>query len=80
MLPRKGSLTKIFNRVIFVAYCLLKKINTNWVLLVREHMVECFDDTNSTTSLSYDFLSLVDLSDYILHLLMVPMILEIFQE
>ena len=71
LVPRKGSFIKISNRDIFVIYCLLNKININWVLQVREYMVECFEDTNSAGSLPYGLLiariivdSLVDLSNY----------------
>ncbi|KAG5577878.1 hypothetical protein H5410_058012 [Solanum commersonii] len=71
LVPRKGSLSNISNRDIFVLYCLLKKIHINWALWFREYMIENVEDNNSSTSLPYGLLifriiiePLVDLCKY----------------
>ncbi|KAH0665500.1 hypothetical protein KY290_027732 [Solanum tuberosum] len=69
LVPRKGSLSNISNRDIFILYCLLKKIHINWALWFREYMIESVEDNNPSASLPYGLLiyhiivdSLVDLS------------------
>ncbi|KAG5619627.1 hypothetical protein H5410_004845 [Solanum commersonii] len=71
LIPQKGSLSNISNRVVYVVYCLLKKHRINWALLFHEYMVESLEDTNSFFSLPYGLLisriivdSLVDLSPF----------------
>lgn len=71
LVPRKVSLSSILNRDVFVLYCLLKKYQINWVVRIREYMLESADDPNSTASLTYGLLisriivdSLVDLSKF----------------
>lgn len=65
MVQRKDSLGEISNKVIFVVCYMLKKININWVLWIREYMVECFYDTNSTASLPYGLLVCRIIADYL---------------
>lgn len=71
LVPRKDSLSSIFNRDVFVLYCLLKKYKINWAVWIQEYMSESTNDPNSTASLPYEILvsriivdSLVDLSRF----------------
>ncbi|KAG5595789.1 hypothetical protein H5410_037021 [Solanum commersonii] len=71
LIPRKGSLSNISNRDVYVVYCMLKKLRINWALWFREYMVESLEDTNSSSSMPYGLLisriivdSLVDLSPF----------------
>ncbi|KAH0695828.1 hypothetical protein KY289_013310 [Solanum tuberosum] len=56
LIPRKGSLSNISNRDVYVVYCLLKKLRINWAPWFREYMVESLEDTNSSSSLPYGLL------------------------
>ncbi|KAH0755142.1 hypothetical protein KY290_025412 [Solanum tuberosum] len=69
LLPRKGSLSNISNRDVFVLYCLLKKYRINWVAWFKEYMWESVEESNPSVSLPYELLiprmvvdRLVDLS------------------
>lgn len=45
LIPRKGSLSNISNRDVYVLYCLLKKLRINWSMWFREYMVESSEET-----------------------------------
>ncbi|KAG5580481.1 hypothetical protein H5410_051108 [Solanum commersonii] len=58
LLPRKGSLSNISNRDMFVLYCLLKKYQINWANWFKEYMWESAEESNPSASLPYGFSSL----------------------
>ncbi|KAG5595959.1 hypothetical protein H5410_037191 [Solanum commersonii] len=69
LIPRKGSLSNISTRDVFVLYYLLRKYRINWVEWFKKYMWESAEDTNASASLSYGLLisrilvdRLVDLS------------------
>uniref|UniRef100_M1DWF5 Ulp1 protease family, C-terminal catalytic domain containing protein n=1 Tax=Solanum tuberosum TaxID=4113 RepID=M1DWF5_SOLTU len=69
LLPRKGSLSNISNRDVFVLYCLLKKYRINWAAWFKEYMWESVEESNPSACLPYGLLisrilvdRLVDLS------------------
>ncbi|KAL3332595.1 hypothetical protein AABB24_032924 [Solanum stoloniferum] len=69
LLPRKGSLSNISNRDVFVLYCLLKKYRINWAAWFKEYMWGSSEESNPSASLPYELLisrilvdRLVDLS------------------
>ncbi|KAH0650519.1 hypothetical protein KY284_030431 [Solanum tuberosum] len=69
LIPRKGSLSNVSTRDVFVLYCLLRKYRINWAEWFKEYMWESAEDTNASASLSYGLLiswilvdRLVDLS------------------
>src|SRR5688572_5746731 len=71
LIPRKGSLSNISTRDVFVLYCLVKKLRINWAVWIRNYMLESVEDSNPSASLPYGLLvsrilvdSLVDLSNY----------------
>ncbi|KAG5592572.1 hypothetical protein H5410_043086 [Solanum commersonii] len=71
LVPRKGSLSNISTRDVFILYCLVKKYRINWAAWIREYMLESIEDSNPSASLPYELLvsriivdSLVDLSNY----------------
>lgn len=53
LLPRKGSLSNITNRDVFVLYCLLKKYKINWVEWIRTYMIESAAESGTHASLPY---------------------------
>ncbi|KAH0669987.1 hypothetical protein KY285_024140 [Solanum tuberosum] len=53
LLPRKGSLSNISNREVFVIYCLLKKYRINWATWFKEYMWESAEESNPSASLPY---------------------------
>ncbi|KAG5595927.1 hypothetical protein H5410_037159 [Solanum commersonii] len=69
LIPRKGSLSSISTRDVFVLYCLLKKYRINWEVWFKEYMLESVEDPNASANLPYGLLvsrilvnHLVDLS------------------
>uniref|UniRef100_M1DYH5 Uncharacterized protein n=1 Tax=Solanum tuberosum TaxID=4113 RepID=M1DYH5_SOLTU len=56
LLPRKGSLSNISNREVFVLYCLLKKYRINWATWFKEYMWESSEESNPSASLPYGLL------------------------
>lgn len=71
LIPRKGSLSSISNRDVFILYYLLKNYHINWAEWIREYMLESAKDSKQTVSLSYGLLvsrilseSQVDLSSF----------------
>ncbi|KAG5611897.1 hypothetical protein H5410_023178 [Solanum commersonii] len=71
LVPRKGSLSNISTRDVFILYCLVKKYRINWAAWIREYMLKSVEDSNPSASLPYGLLvsriivdSLVDLSNY----------------
>uniref|UniRef100_M1DC74 Ulp1 protease family, C-terminal catalytic domain containing protein n=1 Tax=Solanum tuberosum TaxID=4113 RepID=M1DC74_SOLTU len=69
LIPRKGSLSNISTREVFVLYCLLRKYRINWAEWFKEYMWKSGEDTNASASLPYGLLisrilvdRLVDLS------------------
>lgn len=70
-MPRKGSLSSISNRDVFVLYCLLKKYHINWGVWIRAYMFESGENSNPSATLPYGLLisrimikSQVDLSGF----------------
>uniref|UniRef100_M0ZUX8 Uncharacterized protein n=1 Tax=Solanum tuberosum TaxID=4113 RepID=M0ZUX8_SOLTU len=69
LIPRKGSLSNISTRDVFILYCLLRKYRINWAEWFKEYMWESVEDPNPSSSLPYGLLisrilvdRLVDLS------------------
>ncbi|KAK4713827.1 hypothetical protein R3W88_019734 [Solanum pinnatisectum] len=56
LLPRKGSMSNISNRDVFVLYCLLKKYRINWTNWFKEFMWEKAEEFNPSASLPYGLL------------------------
>jgi len=56
LIPRKGSLSNISTRDVFVLYCLLRKYRINWAEWFKEYMWESAKDTNASASLPYGLL------------------------
>ncbi|KAK4731092.1 hypothetical protein R3W88_024080 [Solanum pinnatisectum] len=73
LIPRKGSLSNISTRDVFVLYCLLRKYRINWAVWFKEYMLESVEDPNASSSLPYGLLishilvdRLIDLSSFTL--------------
>lgn len=56
LVQRKGSLSNISSRDVFVLYYLLKKYKINWASCIHEDMMESFKETNASASLLYGLL------------------------
>ncbi|KAH0653076.1 hypothetical protein KY289_030754 [Solanum tuberosum] len=56
LIPRKGSLSNISTRDVFILYCLLRKYCINWAKWFKEYMSESAEDTNASASLPYGLL------------------------
>ncbi|KAG5599089.1 hypothetical protein H5410_030459 [Solanum commersonii] len=54
LLPRKGSLSNISNKDVFVLYCLLKKYRINSTIWFKEYMWESSEESNPSSSLPYE--------------------------
>lgn len=53
LLPRKGSLSNITDRDVFVLYCLLKKYKINWGEWFRTYMIESATESDTHAILPY---------------------------
>lgn len=53
LLPRKGSLSNITDRDVFVLYCLLKKYKINWGEWFRTYMIESAVESDTHAILPY---------------------------
>lgn len=51
LIYRKGSLSSIFSRNVYVLYCFLSKYHVNWASWFKKYMMENVEDSNSTASL-----------------------------
>ncbi|KAH0746180.1 hypothetical protein KY285_007837 [Solanum tuberosum] len=51
---RKGLLSNISTRDVFILYCLLWKYRINWAIWFREYMWESVEDINASASLPYE--------------------------
>ncbi|MCD9639658.1 hypothetical protein HAX54_024310 [Datura stramonium] len=56
LLPRKGSLSTLSNRDVFVVYCLLKKRKIEWSEWFLGYMFERYQDSSGNASLPYGML------------------------
>ncbi|KAF3669693.1 hypothetical protein FXO38_07469 [Capsicum annuum] len=70
--PRKGSLSKITCRPVFVMYYLIKKIKINWATWIRKYILKSIRDVHAFANLSYGLLITriilfysIDLSTYL---------------
>lgn len=58
LIPRKGSLSNVTSRDMFVLYYMIKRYKINWALWLREYIVESTVDTHASASLPYGLLKL----------------------
>ncbi|KAH0639643.1 hypothetical protein KY285_036229 [Solanum tuberosum] len=56
LIPRKGYLSNISTRDVFILYCLLRKYHINWVEWFKEYMWESVEDPNPSANLPYRLL------------------------
>lgn len=73
LISRKGSLSNIACRDVFVLYCMVKRHKINWIAWIREYMLESAVDVFPSISLLYELLITqillcysIDLSTYLL--------------
>lgn len=53
LIPRKGSLSDITYRDVFVLCCLVKMCKINWATWFSEYMIESAADTHASANLPY---------------------------